>query len=63
MSITEKTFQIPASLLQAVINNLEEQPARVSRTLLNHIEELVRQQQAPASMPAPEPAPVAGAGI
>lgn len=44
----QQTFAIPALLLQAIITNLEEQPARASRRLLNEIEGLVVQQQAQA---------------
>lgn len=52
----QQTFVIPAVLLQAIITNLEEQPARASRRLLNEIEGLVvQQQQAQGQIPAGQP--------
>lgn len=52
----EQQFMLTAPLLQAIITNLEEQPARASRRLLNEIEGLVvQQQQAQGQIPAGQP--------
>lgn len=45
MTPPEIEYKIPAQLLQSIINNLEEQPARSTRGLLNQLEGLVTRQQ------------------
>ncbi len=44
--MTTNSYSIPADFLQAVVNNLNQQPALHSRELLNYIEQICKQQDA-----------------
>lgn len=48
--MTQKTYTIPADLLQAIVNVLNEQPAKVTRSMLNAVEHFCGEQDKAAEV-------------